>query len=210
MGREDLSNRRFGRLVATKFIKRSSGGQSIWECVCDCGNVIQTSAGYLKSGHTTSCGCYCKERTKEALTKHGKTGSRLHNIWFCIKSRCYNDNNDAYHNYGGRGIKMCDEWKDNFSAFYDWAISNGYRENLSIDRINVDGDYTPDNCRWATDKEQCSNTRRTHFITFDGKTMCLHDWESYLGFSRGTISARINKLNWTIEKALTTPTHCKN
>lgn len=207
--RENLSNRRFGRLTVLDFVETRKG-QSIWNCLCDCGNVTQVSAGHLKSNHTTSCGCYCKEQTKQALTTHGLTGARLHRIWFAMKARCYNRNLPAYKNYGERGIKVCDEWLNDFSAFYQWAMSNGYNDNLSIDRIDVNRDYEPDNCRWATRKEQSLNKRTNHYITFDGKTMTLTEWEKFLGFNRGTIGARLNKLNWSVERALTTPTHCKS
>ena len=206
--REDLSNKRFGRLVVID-LAGTKKGQTMWRCVCDCGREKVVTAGHLKSGHTTSCGCYNREQTKRALTKHGKTGTRLHNIWFCMKARCYNTKHDAYKDYGGRGIIICDEWKDSFNSFYNWALANGYGDNKSIDRIDNNGNYCPENCRWSDRREQNSNKRSNHYITFDGKTMTLREWEGSLGFNIGTLSARINKLHWPVERALTTPTNCK-
>lgn len=148
--REDLSGRKFGRLTVKEFARAGNNRQSIWRCECDCGNFVEVSRNRLLSGHTKSCGC---------LGTHGGKGTRLYNIWRGMKQRCFNPNNRQYNDYGGRGITVCDEWKNDFPAFRDWALTHGYRDDLSIDRINNDSSYEPGNCRWTTAKVQSNNRR---------------------------------------------------
>lgn len=144
------------------------------------------------------------DKTLPWLVKHGLTDTPLYYIWCGIRQRCYNPNNPKYNIYGARGIKMCDAWKENFSVFLDWATTSGYAQGLSIDRINGDGDYCPENCRWATSKEQNRNLAKNINITFDGKTMCVSAWAELLNMNRATLNQRLKK-GWPIEKALTTP-----
>ena len=122
-----------------------------------------------------------------------------------MKARCYNSNQWNYQYYGGRGIKVCDEWKNNYNSFYNWALENGYQDNLSIDRIDTNGNYEPSNCRWVTDKEQKNNTRRNHYITYKGKTQSMSKWAEEINISYTTLRSRINTNKWSIEKAFTTP-----
>lgn len=131
---------------------------------------------------------------------HGGWGTRLHNIWANMLSRCRNKNDYHYPRWGGRGITVCDEWL-NFVNFRDWALNNGYEDNLSIDRIDNDGDYCPQNCRWATAKEQRINSRNIKLITYGEKTMCAMDWNRELGYGKDTIQKRLRK-GWDIEEAL--------
>lgn len=131
----------------------------MWLCRCECGKEIVVEAYNLKTGHTQSCGCLQREATSVANKTHGKRNTRLYRIWICMKNRCYRKNHDAYKHYGGRGIKVCDEWLHSFKAFNDWAMANGYRDDLSIDRIDTNKGYSPDNCRWATMAEQNKNKR---------------------------------------------------
>lgn len=186
---KDLSNKKFGRLLVKKYVAVGTNG-AIWECLCDCGEVCYVSSSGLLSGHTKSCGCLVKESHPSV---HNKSGTRLYNIWRGMKERCYNENTVHYNSYGGRGIVICDEWTDNFVSFYNWAIQNGYSDNLTIDRIDNNGNYEPSNCRWTTQKEQMNNTRSNHLITFNGKTQTIAQWSEELGINYQTIQGRIRR-----------------
>lgn len=202
MRKIDLTGKRFGRLEVIRCAGHR-GKARVWECMCDCGNSCVVLGKSLQSGKTSSCGCYSKELLTKRLTKHGDSGTRLYDIWCAIKGRCYNESHKDYQDYGGRGIAMCDEWKNNYIAFRDWALSNGYQENLTIDRIDVNKNYELDNCRWIAKSEQNSNKRNNHLITYNGETRTLTEWAEITGIPRSTLSARIVLNNWPIEKALT-------
>ena len=135
---------------------------------------------------------------------HGKRYTRLYNIWVKMKQRCFDKNHTYYERYGGRGIKICKEWKNDFMCFHNWAMSNGYQDNLTIDRIDNNGDYEPSNCRWITLQEQCNNRSTSKLITYKNETHSIADWARKLGTSRNVIWYRLSK-GWSIEKTLTTP-----
>lgn len=137
--------------------------------------------------------------------KHGMYKSRIYKTWESMKNRCYCKSETSYKWYGGKGVTVCDEWLHNFQAFYDWAMNNGYKDSLTLDRIHNNKGYEPSNCRWTTMKEQTRNRSNNRLLTYKGKTQCIVDWANEIGIDRRTITKRIDKLGWTVEKALSTP-----
>jgi len=204
----DLKGQRFGRLVVLYDTGERKNSKVVWHCKCDCGNEVDVIGHNLTSGCTKSCGCYHKERVAEVHTVHGMNRRKeihpVYRIWSAMLQRCENQDHKYYKNYGGRGIAVCDEWHDP-AVFIGWALANGWQKGLQIDRIDNDGNYEPDNCRWVTWKEQAQNRRNNRFITFNGKTQCLADWSREIGITRGTLWQRIYQYHWSIERALTEP-----
>ena len=149
----DIIGCRFGRLIVVERVENTAYNKAQFKCKCDCGNYKNVAAKSLRSGATKSCGCLSLERFTQRATKHNLRHTRLYNIWTGMKSRCYNPNATKYGLYGARGIKVCDEWMNDFKAFYDWSMSHGYSDELTIDRIDSDKGYYPDNCQWLTRSE---------------------------------------------------------
>lgn len=196
MAFQDLSGQKFGKLTAIKVVGKSKKGESIWECLCDCGNITKSTCSNLKRGHTKSCGCY----KKICCVTHHEANTRLYKIWKGIKNRCCNKRTPQYCDYGGRGITVCDQWLKNYINFRDWALANGYEDNLTIDRINNDGNYEPNNCRWVNNKIQSNNRRDNCFITYLGETLTISQWGDRLGIDPTTIRARYKVYNLPLEK----------
>ena len=165
--KKDLTGKRFGRLVVMCPLSIKGSDGAMWECKCDCGNTVKVSGHSLEVGWIKSCGCLKQERSDNKVT-----GTRLYKIWASMRDRCNNANNHAYKHYGGRGITICKEW-DSYKEFETWALNSGYEETLTIDRIDVNGIYCPQNCRWATRLEQARNKRNTLFYLYKGEEITL-------------------------------------
>ena len=201
----DLTGQRFGRLTVIKRVE-NNGEKVMWLCRCDCGNETTVFSGYLRNGDTKSCGCLSKDKLRERRFKHGESRkTRLYNIWIHIKHRTSGKANEKRTKkwYTDKNIKMCEEWSD-FRNFRDWANENGYDDSLTIDRIDGNKGYSPENCRWVDWKTQTRNKSNNINITRNGETKCLKDWCTELGLNYRSICQRIAR-GWDKEKALTTP-----
>lgn len=186
----DMTGQRFGRLVVLKISsERSETGKIQWDCICDCGNTKKVVGTYLRSGRTKSCGCLSNETRRKSSTKtHGQSKKRIYREWVSMKKRC----DKTYHGHKGyydKGITFCDEWNE-FEVFYEWALANGYQDNLTLDRKDNDGNYEPSNCRWATPKEQANNKSNNVYIEYNGKIQTLKQWSEELELSYGMLKAR--------------------
>ena len=206
---EDLSGKQFDYLLVIERgqpVKRKDGRyDSTFICRCKCGNIISVKGISLKKGNTTSCGCKRLESVGSINRTHSQSKTRLYGIWERMKQRCYNQNTKCFSRYGARGIVVCEEWINDYDSFQEWAYENGYNEKLTLDRIDVNGNYCPENCQWSTRKEQANNTTVTRYLTYKGITKPLSYWSDEVGIKSKTILKRIDKLGWTVEEALTTP-----
>lgn len=204
----DLTGQRFGRLIVLERMHSNERVQSMWMCKCDCGTEKTVRGSDLKNGSTKSCGCLRNETTKKRSTKHGHSArikvSKIYVVWCNIIQRCTNANNTSYHNYGGRGITICNRWKK-FENFLE-DVGEPPTNKHTLDRIDNNKRYCKSNCRWATRKQQQRNTRRNHMITFNNKTQCLTAWAEEMNIDRNTLSYRL-KRGWSIERALIAPTY---
>lgn len=226
--KEDLTGKQFGKWIVLKqtddYIQPSNGKHhAMWLCKCSCkyGTITAVQGKHLKNGKSTKC-VYCSREEKIMLLEYKnkqnkkniiiseeelkikKQKKRLHSIWGNMKDRCFNKNSDRYYRYGGRGVSICDEWMI-FDNFYNWALNNGYQDNLTIDRVNNDGNYTPDNCRWADNITQANNKSNNNVLTYNGESHTLREWSRLIGIDSRTIFKRINRDGWTLEDALNKP-----
>lgn len=205
---KNLTDKQFGRLKVIKKIGLNKQYKMVWLCQCVCGNFIKVVSSNLLNGTTKSCGCLLSEKTIERNINrsnlYGATAStnnnikRLSHIYQGMKRRCYNKNNGDYNYYGGRGIKICKEWlnsKDGFINFYDWAINNGYEKTLTIERKDVNGNYSPKNCTWATMKIQGNNKRNNHIIKINNEYKTISEWSDTSNINYGTLISRLHNTN---------------
>ena len=197
----DLTGQRFGRLVVIERADNSADGRARWLCRCDCGQSKTVLGEHLKKGRTKSCGCAKSESSSKRFKKHGGRNSKLYRIWSNMKDRCNNPDCKVYSDYGGRGIKVCKEWIDDFSAFQKWALANGYKEGLTIDRKDNDKGYSPDNCRWTDRKIQGNNKRNCRYITYKGQRKTVAEWSDITGIPHDTLLYRLNH-GWETERIL--------
>lgn len=194
----DLTGKRYGRLIVLKRAKDNDcHNKPRWLCKCDCGNVLEVSGASLKSGNTKSCGCL----NRDLLTKHGRSGQRIYHVWRNMISRCYRATDQHWKDYGARGIKVCDAWKNSMEEFIKWAEQSGYESHLTIDRIDVDGDYTPENCRWADVKTQNNNKRSSVRIEYKGGVYSLAEFARATNLSKSVVFKRY-KAGYTPEEII--------
>lgn len=210
----DLTGKIFGRLKVIKYSHTNKQGR-IWECLCQCGKTSYVSIGALNSGNTKSCGCIPSEltakRNRENKKYKNKTEFKLKEKLRHMVQRCHKEYSDCYHDYGGRGIQVCDEWQDKefgFENFYKWSMENGYKDGLTIDRIDNDGDYSPDNCRWIDAKKQANNKRNNVYVEIDGVTHTVSEWAEIKGLERKTLEWRVRK-GWDKKDLFKPPRKCK-
>lgn len=212
MGRpiKDRTGQKIGRLTVIELVDRKPNEDVKWLCKCDCGKYVTVSGGNLGRG-IVSCGC----RKKEVLNKnkfrptHGKSRTRLYGVWGSMVDRCTNPNANEYERYGGRGIKVCDEWRNDYETFEAWALENGYdeksdRAHSTLDRIDVNGNYEPGNCRFTSMKMQNRNRSSNVMITYRGETHCISEWAEIAGLQYGTFLKRL-KAGWSMEQAMNRP-----
>ena len=205
--RKDLTGQKFGKLTVIEYAGTNKHGGALWLCQCECGNRKIVPSRSLVTGHSKSCGCI-QETIKQNLgnlnRKHGLSKTKLHYIWSTMKSRCNCPTCKKYKIYGARGIKVCQEWLDDFINFYNWAINNGYSNGLTIDRIDVNGNYEPSNCRWADAKQQSRNRRTNRYIYYKGKKYCAVELAETIGMNVVTLKKRLNN-GLSVEEAITKP-----
>lgn len=200
----DLTNQKFGRLTVVRRAKNAKNGHALWNCRCDCGNISIVDGVDLRAGNSQSCGCLQKEITRIIKTTHNMARTSEYKTWATMIQRCYNPNNPEFKRYGGRGIKICAEWKNDFMAFYN-HIGPKPSKKHSIDRINNEGNYEPGNTKWSLPQEQANNRRSNHKISINGWSLNISQWAKFAGLHQKTLSDRINKLGWPPEKAILKP-----
>lgn len=189
---KDITGQRFGRLKAICDVGLDTDRHMKWLCECDCGKEVVVRGSDLRKGKQVSCGCYKRENTSIYASTHGMSKERIYHIWNGIKDRCNRPNSHSFKHYGGRGITVCNEWYD-FEVFLSWAFSRGYNNNLTIERIDVNGNYEPENCKWIPMSEQAMNTRRTHYITIGKEHFAVAMWENKKGHKRGLVNGRLQR-----------------
>lgn len=194
----DLTGKKFDRLNIIKYV-----GDGKWLCKCDCGKLTTSRSYDIRKGLVKSCGCLARENIIKASLKHGKRHTRIYYIWCSMKDRCLNKNHKAYQYYGGRGISICKEWENDFMCFYNWAIKNGYTDTLTIERIDVNGNYEPSNCKWITKAEQAHNKQNSIKYNINGECLGLKQISDKFNIQYDVLYDRLFILNWDINEAIT-------
>lgn len=195
---DSLVGTKINKVTILSHFKKGKNNCNYFECLCECGRVSQIRANHLLNENQETCGKHHKKYYDSEI------GTRIYNTWNRMMHRCYDINNQKYYAYGARGILICNEWKNDYNAFYEWSIKNGYQIGLWIERIDNDGDYRPENCRWATRKEQMNNTRRNHFVQYREENKTIAQWCEILDLPYKTINSRLNR-GYTPEQAFETP-----
>lgn len=203
--RKSIINNRYGRLMVLKKVSPTK-----YLCACDCGNSCEVERANLVQGRQTSCGCFAREQTAKRMTTHGASDTKLYRVWRAMVNRCRNPNVKDYENYGGRGIAVCDEWANSFPSFLAWALANGYEEGLQIDRIENEKGYSPDNCRFSTQKVNENNRRDTVLVEHKGEKVPLSLLAERHGISRRVLYDRLFKYGFSVEDALALPVKVGN
>lgn len=204
--KNNLVGQRFGKLIVLVEDGRDAWGAVMWKCQCDCGECHRARGSQMKSGATASCGCGVSEAAVKNNRTHGGTGSPLYVRWHSMLQRCFNPSGSEYHNYGGRGISVCESWRRSFEAFAS-DMGDGFSERLQLDRINVDGNYEPSNCRWATRLEQQRNKRNNNRVEWRGENLTITEWAERLGIKPNTLIYRLRR-GWPIDRAMTIGIQC--
>lgn len=204
----DITGQTFGRLTVVSRAENNKRGKAMWTCQCSCGQEVTVLGRDLRSGHTKSCGCYKMEKIMAKTETHAMSHTDIYFIWSSMKQRCGNSKHPEFENYGGRGIEVCQEWRDNFEPFLEWALSNGYQKGLNLGRKNINGNYEPSNCTFVTNQELVRNRTVSRYITYNGKTQTLLEWANETGLRYGTLLWRI-RTGWPVDCALFEPVHRK-
>ena len=196
----DISGQRFGRLTAIRFLKPEERDyiRHTWLCQCDCGKMVQVDGAKLVNGHTRSCGCLVNDFIRQVNKKYKHTSKRLYGVYKGMLTRCYDETSREYHNYGGRGILVCQEWLNDYDTFAEWAYNNGYKEDAehlecTLDRQNVDKGYSPDNCRWVTNQVQQNNRRDCIYAEYNGEIHTCMEWSKILGMTYQKVHYHLKK-----------------
>lgn len=202
----DMTGKIFGRLTVIKKDESKKDKRTRWVCQCECGNKVVVRTDTLRSKRTKSCGCLQRDLLVERKPRkiHGKSKERLYTMFHNMHKRCYDKDHISFRNYGGRGIGVSEEWRNDFESFYEWSIKNGYNDNLTIDRINNDNDYSPVNCKFITHKEQQNNRRDNVFVSYEGDTRTISQWSESKGIKYSVLQSRL-KAGWSTKKAIETP-----
>lgn len=211
---KDISGMVFNEWTVIKETGRNRSGGAMFLCRCSCGKEKIVDGRSIRSGASKNCGHNRLEKALKmavkAVTKHGGKRERLYGVWSGMRDRCNNENSRFYHRYGGRGIKVCDEWDSSYENFRNWAMNNGYDPTLpkgscTIERVDNDREYSPDNCVWTSSKKQCNNRGNNHIIEFGGESHTIAEWSELTGIRKDTLRRRICVYGWDVERALTEP-----